>query len=62
VPYLDRVPVGALSWLVALWFRSRVARGGGGVTMSNSFTNEEYTAMHFVYCFCTGNARAAIVE
>jgi hypothetical protein len=30
--------------------------------MPNTFTNEEYADMHFVYSFCNGNGRAAVVE
>jgi hypothetical protein len=30
--------------------------------MLNMFTNEEYTDMHFVYSFCSGSGRAAVVE
>jgi hypothetical protein len=30
--------------------------------MPNTFTNEEHANMHFVYDFCNGNGRAAVVE
>jgi hypothetical protein len=30
--------------------------------MLNTFTNEEYTNMHFMYSFCNGSGRAAVVE
>jgi hypothetical protein len=32
------------------------------VKMRNTFTNEEYTDMLFVYCFCGGSCRTAAVE
>jgi hypothetical protein len=30
--------------------------------MPNTFTNEEYANMHFIYSFGNGNCRAAVVE
>jgi hypothetical protein len=30
--------------------------------MPNIFTNEEYADMNFIYSFCDGNGRAAVVN
>jgi hypothetical protein len=39
-----------------------VLQHGGLVKMPNTFTNEEHANMHFVYDFCKGNGRAAVLE
>jgi hypothetical protein len=50
------------AWLVTVGVGVAVLHCSGAVKTPNTFTNEEYANIKFVYGLCNANCRAAVVE